>query len=315
MNANSLGDLRQIIAASESIGTPMRTGLRVSLPHMWGGQFGIPADSSDVARCVREGMQSPHVDLVGLHFHSGHGMRDHRAVRAHLTAVLEFCDQVRSETGFHPEVIDLGGSLTVPSVVVDEPPGWIESAMERLFGHSAASSPEPVEVITVAQASSLAWRLADLHFTAAGLDLPDLVLEPGRSLTGDTQLMLTTALKVRDAGSDSPTVILDAGVELAEPMRGGGHDIVNTTNPTAPPRHHRLVGPRADASDLLVADAVVPRIEPGDVLAVLDTGAYFVPFSIASTFPRPGVVALDAGSVVVLRGREGRSRFTQFDRA
>ena len=48
----------------------------------------------------------------------------------------------------------------------------------------------------------------------------------------------------------------------------------------------------------------LPPLEPGHVLAIMDSGAYFVPFSTTFSFPRPAIVMQDGGHVVTCRRRE-----------
>ena len=58
------------------------------------------------------------------------------------------------------------------------------------------------------------------------------VLEPGRGLTGDTQLLLTSVVAINDDGP-LPHVVLDAGINVAEPTSGEYHQVLHTSAPLA----------------------------------------------------------------------------------
>ncbi len=292
VNANSRTDLAAMAAAAGRAGRAMRAGLRVSLPHMWGGQFGIRGTSEHVAASVRDGIASADLDFVGLHFHSGLPLATGAELTTHLEAVLASCDQIADDTGWHPSVIDLGGSLVCPSV------------------KQAAGIAEP---LTIAQASSLMHDAVASHMTEHGRPMPELFVEPGRSLTGDTQMMLATVLAIRDG--DRPTVLIDAGVELAEPMRGEHHQMfaVEGFEHRSDRREYRLCGPRGTIDDLLVDRIELPELKVGDVVAVMNTGAYFVPFSTASSFAKPAVLLADDDGVSAIRHRETADELWRLD--
>lgn len=292
VNANSRTDLAAMATAADRAGRTMRAGLRVSLPHMWGGQFGIRGSSDHVAASVRDGVASPQLDFVGLHFHSGLPLTTPTELTTHLEAVLASCDRIADDTGWHPSVIDLGGSLVCPSV------------------KQAAGIAEP---LTIAQASSLMHDAVAAHMDARGRSMPELFIEPGRSLTGDTQMMLTTVLAIRDG--ERPTVLIDAGVELAEPMRGEHHQtfVVDGFAHRDERREYRLCGPRGTVADRLVERVSLPELAVGDVLAVMNTGAYFVPFSTASSFAKPAVLLADDGGVSTIRHRETADELWRLD--
>ena len=77
---------------------------------MWGGQFGIAADSPHVDATVRRALEHSSVALRGLHFHRGLTIRDEATMQSFVADVLAFCDNVQAWTGWHPAVLDLGGT-------------------------------------------------------------------------------------------------------------------------------------------------------------------------------------------------------------
>jgi diaminopimelate decarboxylase len=123
-------------------------------------------------------------------------------------------------------------------------------------------------------------------------------------LTSDTQLLLTSVLDVKVDGALAHAV-LDAGINVAEPVRNEFHQLFSASAPSAPPTTpYRLVGPICTPADVLYNNWRLPMLEPGHVLAIMDTGAYFVPFSTAFSFPRPAIVMQDGAKVVTCRRHE-----------
>ena len=292
VNANSFDDLRRMDRAARRGGRPLRSGIRVSMPHMWGGQFGIELEAPELRDAIRFGVQSDHLEFVGLHTHSGFALRTCADVERHLGAVIAAARRLADETGWWPDVVDLGGSLACAS--------------DRL----ADGTP----VLSLATASEIAASEFAAAAEADGRPCPTLVGEPGRALTADTQMLLTTVLDRRPVGhahgdghgdGDAVEIVVDVGVELAEPLTSSHHDVFLAGSPggtdaehRAPDRRgalvrHRVIGPHPRRRDVVADDVWLPPVDVGDVIVVMDTGAYFVPFSTATSHPRPAIVMVE----------------------
>jgi diaminopimelate decarboxylase len=142
------------------------------------------------------------------------------------------------------------------------------------------------------------------HFQRKNRTPPRVFLEPGRAITSDAQLLLTRVAALKE-GDDTTFAILDAGINVAESCRSEYHEILPlTARPDAPERLYTLVGPICTPSDTLRWAVRLPELRVGDTLAIMDAGAYFVPFSTAFSFPRPGIILVDDGRVTSLRRAE-----------
>jgi len=139
----------------------------------------------------------------------------------------------------------------------------------------------------------------------AGLEL-ELLLEPGRWIVGPSGLLLATVLDVKTTGSDT-FVVVDAGMnDLIRPsLYQAWHDIQPISPRQGAARLVDVVGPICETGDFLARGRELPPLEPGDVVAVRDAGAYG--FSMASTYnsrPRPAEVLVEAGEPRIIRRRE-----------
>jgi diaminopimelate decarboxylase len=109
--------------------------------------------------------------------------------------------------------------------------------------------------------------------------------------------------------------VLDAGINLAESVRSEYHQLLPVARYGEPLRHvHSVVGPICSPMDTLYPAVRLPALEAGDSVAIMDAGAYFVPFSTSFSYPRPAVVMLDGGRVTLLRRRETFDDLARYDR-
>lgn len=134
-----------------------------------------------------------------------------------------------------------------------------------------------------------------------------LLLEPGRFLVAQAGALLTRVLYVKRNGTKT-FVIIDAAMnDLIRPaLYQAYHEIV----PVAPPRPKRrivadIVGPVCETGDFFARDREIAPLRPGDLVAVLDAGAYGM--SLASNYnsrPRAAEVLVDGTRARVVRRRE-----------
>jgi len=300
INANSASEAELIAGLAAAEEHVVNLGVRVALPGMWSGQFGIAADSPLVTSAVQRAAAHPFVALRGLHFHRGLTIRDRQTLTAYVSGVLSFCDDLHRRTGWHPEILDLGGSLACPTVSSIPPRQY---RFNRALGTDLLP-PDPAVAVGLADASTIAATMVADHFAAAGRPSPRVVLEPGRALSANTQLLLTTVVDVKEDGQLAHAV-LDAGIGVAEPVPNEYHQLFSVSAPAAAATTgYRLVGPICTPMDVLYNHWRLPRLEVGHVLAIMDSGAYFIPQSTAFSFPRAPVVLQDGAAVVPCRRRE-----------
>lgn len=294
-NVNSAGDVDHLIASAEEAGCPLRSGVRISLPHMWGGQFGIDGNSHTLIDTVERALASQWLTLVAVHAHSGFPLTTRVDVEHHVSSILRVVDRIHAETGWSPSLLDLGGSTTCVTL----------QGVER------------DDVISLSDAIALSESIVSGHFAMSGQPCPRLAFEPGKALTADTQFLLTTVLDIEhDSGVTVAT--LDVGIGLAEPMCSEPHDVFNASNPSGALTPTQLMGPGTVGNDALGGPVLLSEVAVGDVIAVMDTGAYFVPFSRAASHLRPAIVSLDREAdtqIRVVRAREDAEFAHRHDRS
>lgn len=279
-----------------------RVGVRVVTPSGWTGQFGEPIASGAALACFHEVQRMPDLNLVAVHCHQGGEIATLAALRQVLEPVVGFLGQLRAELGFNPEIVDLGGSLASPTVTHLTRQ---ELALNRVFGADLLPR-APEDVLTIrSYLTHLVAAIAD-DARHAGIRCPRIFVEPGRAMTGNAQLLLCRVMNLKAGAAGAPThAVLDAGINVAEPLRSRYHQIFPVAPAMGRPRApYRLVGPICTPMDVLYPSWDFPELQRGEALAIMDSGAYFVPFSTSFSYPQPGIVALGRTSERLVRRRE-----------
>lgn len=272
---------------------------------------GFRSGSRDWNEALETLRSSPALSLRGLHCHIGTGISSGRPYRAALDVVLKhWVDLWRS--GLRPTVLDIGGGFHTPSV---RTLGLWEAA--RLLGWGKAPAP-PAPPAPAAPAGSRLLlevaascrnrfdKLSRIEVDGRNLEPPRLFLEPGRSLSGSAQLLLLGVERVVERGRRPAFALCDGGAMSLSPLLlSEYHDILVANKADRPPtRTYDVLGSTPASLDIVGPGRELPELDSGDVLAVLDVGAYFT--SLGNTFggPRPAIVMLDRGDVRTIRRRE-----------
>jgi diaminopimelate decarboxylase len=144
-----------------------------------------------------------------------------------------------------------------------------------------------------------------LEASLPGLDI-QLLIEPGRFLVAQAGALIAKVLYVKRNGTKT-FVITDAAMnDLIRPaLYQAHHEIVPITPRPGRAKAVDIVGPVCETGDFFARDRKLPPVEPGDLLAILDAGAYgMVQSSHYNTRPRPAEVLLHGKKAKLIRRRE-----------
>ncbi|MBU2617528.1 MAG: diaminopimelate decarboxylase [Euryarchaeota archaeon] len=254
---------------SPSTHPKIATGLRES-------KFGIP--SQDVVAAYKEALSLENIKPVGIHCHIGSQILD---VTPFVEATKKMMDLVEEVTrlGIQLEFIDLGGGLGISyENEVAPSPNDLANAILPVF----AEGTEALEI------------------------QPKLILEPGRYIMADTTILLAKVNTVKHAYRNF--VGVDAGLNLlVRPVMYDAYHGIVVANKAGEKSSvvYTIVGPICEAGDVLARDRFLPKIEKGDLIAILDVGAYG--FSMSSQYngrPRCAELLVCEGKVDVIRKGE-----------
>jgi diaminopimelate decarboxylase len=282
LNIESTSELDVVAAAARRLGKRAGVGIRVNPdvatqthPYTKTGEktakFGVPFD--DVVNVARRIAAEPQLRLRGLAMHLGSQLTDVDPYHRGTVKLLELVAALRASGIDTLEALDVGGGLGV-----------------RYHDEQAPSPTAFAEAVVPA-------------IRAAGLKL---LCEPGRYLVANAGLLLTRVLYRKRAGGKE-FVIVDAGMtDFVRPSHyNAHHDIVPLKDGGRAERVVNVVGPICESGDFLALDRKLPVVKPGELLAVLGTGAYgFVMSSTYNQRPRPPEVMVDGDAYFVARPRE-----------
>jgi len=242
-------------------------------------KFGIPIE--EARSLYAEASEVKSLQIAGVSVHIGSQITDVKPFAATMERVADLTRALRAD-GHSIQYIDAGGGLGI--------------AYENF------SLPSFAEQVA-AYADALLTPLKGLKV--------HLLLEPGRSIVGPAGALITRLLYKKTNGKKTFLVVDGAMNDLLRPsLYRAHHEIVpvrssNASSEDEPHETVDVVGPICETGDFFARDRDLPIAQEGDLLALLDAGAYgMVLASNYNTRPRPAEILVDGKSVKVIRRRE-----------
>jgi diaminopimelate decarboxylase len=248
-------------------------------------KFGFSVESGAARLAVELALAHDRLELVGLHSHLGSQIFDLRGHAAAMAIMLDLVAELRRDLGFSPRRLGAGGGLGIAYTHEDDPP-------------------TPREFVTTLRAA------LDGGCAERGLPVPELVVEPGRSLAGPAGIALYTVGAIKEIPGVRTYVAVDGGMgdNIRPKLYDARYEAIKVDDPEpadAGLRTVTIAGKYCESADILVSDARLPPLRAGDVLALPAAGAYCL--AMASNYngmPRPAVVMVRDGEARLIRRRE-----------
>lgn len=244
-------------------------------------KFGFALETGEAMEAVKAALTYDNIEMKGLHCHIGSQIFDSQPFVLAAEVMLDFIGKIKKETGIEIGELNLGGGFGISYVSSDSP---------LPYGRY-------MELVSAA----VLKKCRDLE-----LKVPYIFIEPGRSIVGEAGITLyhvgaikhipnvRTYLSVDGGMTDNPRYILYQAPYTAV--------VANKANLPAD-TEVTIAGKCCESGDLIQENAMIQKAEPGDILAVLSTGAYN--YSMASNYnriPKPAVVMTkDGASRLVVR--------------
>ncbi|MDH4197347.1 MAG: alanine racemase [Candidatus Aminicenantes bacterium] len=309
-----LTDLQALARIGQELGKQVNVGLRIN-PGLRTRIFsftvstgtarspiGFVLGSQEWREALRTIAGNPVFRFRGLHFHIGSGIRTSAPYREALRNTLSFLDDLRSE-GLQPEVLDIGGGYNISTL--KEIDLW---EAIRLFAWNKPQRPPrfkpPTELLQ--EVAQVCAGILGGYCRDKGIPIPEIFVEPGRALSASSQLLLLGVKSVVERKTGRLAAICDGGaMSLSHLLLSEYHSIfvANKSDGLAGKRYN-LYGSLPTPLDFVAAERRLPPLASGDVLAVMDTGAYFTSLSNNFAGPRPAVAMVDRGAARLIRRRE-----------
>jgi len=235
-------------------------------------KFGI--DIHEAEDVYSRAMQLPHLALESVSCHIGSQILDPGSIHEAIGKMLALVERLRKR-GLAISHLDLGGGLGVAYKPGDPSP-------------------------------SIADFIARMQAQTAGHGL-HLMIEPGRSIVAEAGTMLTRVV-ARKRNGDKEFVIVDAGMnDLIRPSLYQAYHEIAPVDPRSRGKIVAdIVGPVCETGDFFARDREIPSVEPGELVAIRNAGAYaFVMSSNYNSRPRAAEVLVEQGGTFrVVRRRE-----------
>ncbi|MFB3916058.1 MAG: diaminopimelate decarboxylase [Terriglobales bacterium] len=247
-------------------------------------KFGVPM--AEARKLYRVAGKEKYLEVAGVSAHIGSQIIDVSPFAESVTRLAELAQHLRRH-GLPIRYLDAGGGLGINYHPHAPKPG----------------TPPPLTIGFAARADAYAKAITE---PLRGLDL-HLLLEPGRSIVGPAGVLLTRVL-YQKSNDGKRFLVVDAAMnDLIRPaLYGAHHEVVAVTNRArSRALAYDIVGPVCESGDFFARDREMPAVKAGDLLAILDAGAYGM--SLASNYnsrPRPAEVMVDGRSIRLIRRRE-----------
>jgi diaminopimelate decarboxylase len=290
LNVDSRDELEQIEAAAAARKTTARVSFRVNPgvdPHtihqistgISESKFGLHLEDGIAFAAYERAEALPHVKIVGAHCHIGSQITETSGYELAAKKMLDFVAELKEKLGITLEFLDLGGGIGIPY-------------------HDGETVMGPEDLAKVLQP---VWKegVAKLGYE------PALWLEPGRFLVAQSGTVIARVNSVKTTPVKT-FVNVDAGFEtLVRPAMYQAYHRVRVIGRTEDPIKVDVAGNVCETGDILAAERTLPRPKPGDLVAILDAGAYG--FSMASEYnarPLPPEVLVDGDAATLIRRGE-----------
>jgi diaminopimelate decarboxylase len=236
-------------------------------------KFGVPiAQARELYQRIAS---ARYLQAAGVSAHIGSQIRDFSSFRAAMERVAALVFELRQD-GHDIQFVDAGGGMGINYRDGSED----FASLARDYSHAVAT---PLQGLGV-----------------------KLLLEPGRAIVGPAGLLLTRVI-YRKTNGDKKFVIVDAAMnDLIRPsLYQAEHQITPVLRSGAENETVDVVGPICESGDFFARDRELPVTKEGDLLAILDAGAYgMVLASNYNTRPRPAEVLIAGKSAKLIRRRE-----------
>ncbi len=273
-----------------------------------GSAFGLDLKGGEVMCALEKIKGMKRIRFRGFHFHIGSGIQDTDDYRKAIMGLKKILNDTEN-SGFNVDVLDIGGGLGVPNSCEMT---TLELLLYQAFDilHSRKLSNNKVSFAHFAD--SVTKGVLSLF---GDKKIPELILEPGRCITGPNQLLLLKVHQVKNRKGLKKWLIADAGIgTLTMPTYYEHHEVVLCNNIRRKASEKVTInGPGCFSADVVYRNKLMPKVAAGEMLAILDSGAYFTSWESSFGFPRPAIVSVINGQHNLLRKRESFDHMISLD--
>lgn len=238
-------------------------------------KFGFTLIENEAFKAIEKAIKYSNINLTGLHCHIGSQIFETTPFEDEVDIMLELVNDVYKKFDYKLEELDLGGGFGIY--------------------YKAGDKPKTTEEYCNSIINRAVEKAKELK-----MELPILTIEPGRSIIGNAGITLYTVGAIKDIPNIRKYVSVDGGMtdNIRPALYNAEYEclVANNVNGEVSEKV-TIAGKCCESGDILLTDIVIPRVNRGDVLAVLSTGAYG--YSMCNNYnkiPKPPVVFIKNGT-------------------
>lgn len=246
-------------------------------------KFGFALETGEALFAVKHALACENLELTELHCHIGSQIFDIDPFVTAAEIMMDFISEIKAETAHEIKELNLGGG----------------------FGIKYAEEDTPVAYDNYMKAVSRAVKAKAAEHALA---VPFIFIEPGRSVVGEAGITLYTVGGIKEIPNIRTYVSVDGGMcdNIRYALYQSKYTVI-TANKADKPADTvvTVAGKCCESGDLVQENTAIAKAQPGDIIAVLSTGAYN--YSMASNYnriPKPPVVMVKDGKSRTVVKRE-----------
>ncbi|SHS37974.1 diaminopimelate decarboxylase [Mycobacteroides abscessus subsp. abscessus] len=246
-------------------------------------KFGFDLQNGQAAEALQKAMNSEYLDLLGVHCHIGSQIFETTGFLLAARKIFSKLHEWKETYSFESKVLNLGGGFGIRYTSEDEPipaSQYVKEIIEEVKKQASAFS----------------------------MSMPEIWIEPGRSLVGDAGTTLYKIGSKKDVPNVRKYIAVDGGMSdnIRPALYEAKYEAILANKPLQPIEETvSIAGKCCESGDMLIWDLPLPKTNSDDILAVFCTGAYG--YSMANNYnriPRPPVVFVENGKAVLVVRRE-----------
>ncbi|WP_216830445.1 diaminopimelate decarboxylase [Alkalihalobacterium elongatum] len=255
-------------------------------------KFGFDLVSGQVNRAIEWAMDCEELELLGIHCHIGSQIFETTGFVMAVEKLYSYIEDWSKTSNFDLKVLNLGGGFGIRYIEGDEP-------------------------LPVGQYVKATIEAVQHHVNKLNLTMPEIWIEPGRSLVGDAGTTLYTLGSQKDIPNVRHYLSVDGGMtdNLRPALYQAKYEgILANRAIDQVEAKYSIAGKCCESGDMLIWDLPLPKANHKDILAVFCTGAYG--YSMANNYnriPRPAVVFVEDGDAQLVIERETYEDVVRFD--
>jgi diaminopimelate decarboxylase len=246
-------------------------------------KFGFTLNGEEVYDAIGYILDCKYLELRGLHAHIGSQLDENEVFRKEIIVLAQLAMDVKERFGYEMPDVNVGGGFGI---------FYIHGDRRR----------------DIAFYTELIDEMVTEEYEKHNLSKPLVIIEPGRWIAGEAGVTLYTTGTIKEIKGIRKYVSVDGGMadNPRPPLYGAKYTAVVANKTEVEEKETvTIAGKCCESGDILIKDINLPKIQSGDILAVLSTGAYN--YSMSSNYnrlPRPAVVMVKDGEDRLIVKRE-----------